>query len=99
MRLTKRALDARESARFSSIFLASSFFCPQAESMVRYGGGQRKRLATLSFFCSQTESTCRYGGGQRKPLKLSNKWGILITKFMRRGFIRRGTYGKIQTQQ
>jgi hypothetical protein len=30
--LTKRALDAGDSAAFSSIFLASSFFCSQAES-------------------------------------------------------------------
>ena len=29
---TPRALDAGESARFTSIFLASSFFCSQAES-------------------------------------------------------------------
>jgi len=31
-RLTKRALDAGDSARFTSIFLASSFFCSQTES-------------------------------------------------------------------
>src|SRR5689334_8720450 len=31
-RLTPRALDAGDSAPFSSIFLASSFFCSQAES-------------------------------------------------------------------
>jgi hypothetical protein len=30
--LTKHALDAGDSARFSSIFLASSFLCFQAES-------------------------------------------------------------------
>jgi hypothetical protein len=29
---TQRALDAGDSAAFSSIFLASSFFCSQAES-------------------------------------------------------------------
>ena len=29
---TKRALDAGESARFTCIFLASSFLCSQAES-------------------------------------------------------------------
>ena len=31
-RLTKRALDAGESARFTSIFLTSSFFCSRTES-------------------------------------------------------------------
>jgi hypothetical protein len=31
-RLTKRALDAGDSARFTSIFLASSFSCSQAKS-------------------------------------------------------------------
>ncbi len=31
-RPTPRALDAGDSAAFSSIFLASSFFCSQAES-------------------------------------------------------------------
>ena len=30
--LTKRAPDVWESARFTGIFLASSFFCSQAES-------------------------------------------------------------------
>jgi hypothetical protein len=30
--LTKRALDAGDSAAFSSIFLASSFLCSQTES-------------------------------------------------------------------
>ena len=32
MRLTQRAPDVWDSAAFSSIFLASSFFCSQAES-------------------------------------------------------------------
>jgi len=32
LRLTQRALDAGDSAAFSSIFLASSFFCSQADS-------------------------------------------------------------------
>jgi len=31
-RLTKRALDAGDSGAFSGFFLASSFFCSQAES-------------------------------------------------------------------
>ena len=31
-RLTKRALDAGDSAAFSSSFLASSFFCSRTES-------------------------------------------------------------------
>ena len=31
-RPTQRALDAGDSARFTSIFVASSFFCSQAES-------------------------------------------------------------------
>ena len=35
---TKRALDAGDSAAFSSSFLALSFLCSQAESMVCYGG-------------------------------------------------------------
>jgi hypothetical protein len=37
MRLTKRALDNGDFAAFSSIFLASSFFCAQAESMHEQG--------------------------------------------------------------
>jgi len=56
-------------------WVTSSFSCSQAESTVRYGGSQRKRLATLSSFCSQAESTVRYGGGQRKWLgSLDNKF-------------------------
>jgi len=51
-------------------FAGFEFFCFQAESTVRYGGGQRKRLNG----CLQTESAVRYGGGQCKRLKLSNKW-------------------------
>ena len=39
------ALDARDSAVLTeSVFMASSFCCFQAESTVRYSGGQRKRL-------------------------------------------------------
>ena len=55
-------------------WVTSSFFCSQADSTVRYGGGQRKWLVTSSSFCSQAESTVRYGGGQCKRLATSSSF-------------------------
>ena len=42
---TKRAPDVWESARFTSIFLASSFSCPQSESTLRPHAGNANRWA------------------------------------------------------
>jgi hypothetical protein len=46
--LTKRAPDVWESAAFSGIFLASSFFCSQAESTLRPHAGNANRWAAGS---------------------------------------------------
>jgi len=42
-RLTQRALDAWDSAVFSSIFLASGFSCSQAESTPAAAAGNASR--------------------------------------------------------
>jgi hypothetical protein len=44
---TKRAPDVWESAAFSSIFLASGFFCPQSESTLRPHAGNAHRWAAM----------------------------------------------------
>jgi hypothetical protein len=46
--LTKRALDAGDSAAFSSIVLASSFSCFQAESMLAPAQVPRREHAGLT---------------------------------------------------
>ena len=51
-RPTMRALDAGESATFSGIFLAASFFCSQAESTLRPLAGNANRWATKCKICS-----------------------------------------------
>jgi hypothetical protein len=55
----KRTLDAGDSARFSSIFLASSFFCPQALSTPALTSARENCLAQSCVFESKGASVMK----------------------------------------